>query len=97
MIDKWKRAVNSNNVFVAILTDLSKTFDCICPDLLLAKLHAHGLSLPALKIIQDYLINQNKEQKLETIGNMKIDITLTVQMTRLPMLSQTIQQQYQRI
>ena len=58
MIVKWKKAVDNNNVFGAFLTDLSKAFDCICHDLLVAKLNANGLSLPALKMIQDYLPKQ---------------------------------------
>ena len=57
MIDKWEKAVDNNKLFGAILTDLSKAFDCICHDLLVAKLHAYRLSLPALKMIQDYLLN----------------------------------------
>ena len=62
MIDKWKKAVDKNKVFGAIFTDLSKAFDRICHDLLIAKLHAYGLSLPALKIkiIQDYLMNRKQ-------------------------------------
>ena len=53
MIDKWKKAVDNHKVFGAVLTDLSKAFDCICHDLLIAKLNAYGLSLPALKPITD--------------------------------------------
>ena len=53
MIDKWKKAVDNNKIFGAVLTDLSKAFDCICHDLLIAKLNAYGLSLPALKLIKD--------------------------------------------
>ena len=33
MIGKWKKAVDNNKVFGAILTDLSKAFDCVCHDL----------------------------------------------------------------
>ena len=64
MIDKWKKAADKNKVFGAILTDLSKAFDCICHDLLIAKLHAYGLSLPALKMIQDYLMNRKQRTKI---------------------------------
>ena len=60
MIDRWKKAVDSNKVFGAILTDLSKAFDRICHDLLVSKLHAYGLSLPALKMIQDYFLNRKR-------------------------------------
>ena len=55
MIDKWKKAVDNHKVFGAVLTDLSKAFDCICHDLLIAKLNTYGLSLPALKLTSDYL------------------------------------------
>ena len=43
MTDKRKKAVDSNKLFGAVLTDLSKVFDCICHDLLIAKLNAYGL------------------------------------------------------
>ena len=61
---KWKKAVDNKNVFGAILTDLSKAFDCIYHDLLVAKLHAYGLSLSALKMIQDYLLHQKQRTKV---------------------------------
>ena len=64
MIDKWKKAVDNNKVFGAILTDLSKAFDCICHDLLVSKMHTYGLSLPALKMIQDYLLNRKQRTKV---------------------------------
>ena len=55
MIDKWEKAVDNNKVLVILPTVLSKAFDCICHDLLAAKLKAYGLSFPALKMIQDYV------------------------------------------
>ena len=55
MIDKWKKAVDNHKVFGEVLTDLSKAIDCVCHDWLIAKLNAYGLSLPALKLITDYL------------------------------------------
>ena len=45
--DKWKKTVD--NKVLGALTDLSKVFDCICYDLLVAKLNACDLSFPAIK------------------------------------------------
>ena len=47
----------------SLLTDLSEVFDCICYDLLIAKLNAYGLSLPALKLVHNYLQNRKQRTK----------------------------------
>ena len=44
MIEKWKKAVDNGNVFGALLTDLSKAFDCLPHDLIIAKLNSYGLN-----------------------------------------------------
>ena len=67
MIDKWKKAVDNPKVFGAVLTALSKEFDCICHDLLIAKLNAYELPLPILKLITDYLQNRKQSTKIESI------------------------------
>ena len=51
-------------VFGALLTDLSKAFDCLSHDFLLAKLIAYGFSLPALRLMQNYLSNRNQRTKI---------------------------------
>ena len=43
MTNKWKKAVDNHKVFGTVLTDLSKAFDCICHDLLIAKLNGYEL------------------------------------------------------
>ena len=50
MLETWKEATDNNKAFGALLTDLSKAFDCLNHDLLIAKLHAYGLDLASLKI-----------------------------------------------
>ena len=44
--------------------DLSKAFDCIRHDLLIAKLHAYGFSHEALTLINDYLTNGQQRVKV---------------------------------
>ena len=64
MIEKWKKIVDGGGVFGALLTDLSKTFDCIPHDLIIAKLEAYGFHIDALKLIHDYLSNRKPRVKV---------------------------------
>ena len=43
LIEDWRSKLDNNYLVGKILTDLSKAFDCIPHDLLIAKLHAYGL------------------------------------------------------
>ena len=64
MIEKWKKIVDNGGVFGALLTDLSKAFDCIPHDLIIAKLEAYSFHIDALKLIHDYLSNRKQRVKL---------------------------------
>ena len=64
MLEKWKNAADTGKCFGALLTDLSKAFDCLSHELLKAKLHAYGFDLPALKHIQSYLSNRKQRTKI---------------------------------
>ena len=70
MLGKWKSAVDKGKSFGALLTDLSKAFDCLSYELLLAKLHAFGFSIATLKLIHSYLTNraENKSKLLQVLG-----------------------------
>ena len=59
MIEVWKKALDYKNSAGAVLTDLSKAFDCLNHDLLIAKLDAYGFEKNAINFIYDYL----KERK----------------------------------
>ena len=51
MLKKWKSAVDNKKVFDALLMDLSKAFDCLSHDLLIAKLKAYGFSMAVLRLV----------------------------------------------
>ena len=55
MTKNMKEARDSNKVCAAVLAELSKAFDCLLHDLLIAKLHAFGFDLKSLKVIHAYL------------------------------------------
>ena len=65
MLEFWKKALDERKYAGAILTDLSKAFDCLNHDLLVAKLRAYGFEYNSLKFIYSYLKEENKEPKLD--------------------------------
>ena len=64
ILEKWKTAVDNGECVYALFLDLSKAFDTINHDLLLAKLKAYGFSPNALKLMHDYL--NNRKQQVQT-------------------------------
>ena len=64
LIEKRKSATDKGKSFRALLTDLSKAFDCLPHELLIAKWHAYGLSLPAFRLAHSYLSNRKQRTKI---------------------------------
>ena len=64
MLEKWKSAVDKGKSFGALLTDLSKAFDCLSHELLLAKRHAYGFSIATSRLIHSYLTNRRQRTKI---------------------------------
>ena len=64
LLEKFKISLDEGGKAGAVLMDLSKPFDCIRHDLLIAKLHAYGFSREALTLINNYLTNRQQRVKV---------------------------------
>ena len=64
MIEKWKETLDKNGYAGAILMDLSKAFDTINYELLIAKLDAYGIKKDSLKLIHSYLTDRWQRTKI---------------------------------
>ena len=58
LIEKWKNVLDNKGYGGARLMDLSKAFNTINHDFLIAKLHFYGCSKESLKLIKSYLTNK---------------------------------------
>ena len=66
MIEKWKDKLDKGGFAGGILMDLSKAFDTINHELLIAKLEAYGFGKNSLAILQDYLSNRWQRTRVGT-------------------------------
>ena len=64
MIEKWRNSADQDKFFRALLTDLSKAFDCLPHDLLAAKLSAHGFDNNSTEFLFDCLTNCKQRTKI---------------------------------
>ena len=60
LIKDWKEYLDKDFVVGAVMTNLSKTFDCIPHSLLIAKLQSYDLGEKALSYNFLYLTNRNQ-------------------------------------
>ena len=58
MIEKMRMSIDKKMFSGVLLTDLSKAFDCLVHDLLIAKLNAYGFDQNSLHLLNDYLTNR---------------------------------------
>ena len=66
MLEKWRESLDRGGFGGAVLMDLSKAFDTISHDLLVAKLHAYGFDETALKFMKSYLSNRWLRTKINS-------------------------------
>ena len=54
MVENYIKLLDQGNEYDALLTDVSKAFDCLSHNLIVAKLYACGLLIELLKLISNY-------------------------------------------
>ena len=64
LVEKCRSSLDMKGFAGAILRDLSKAFDCLNHELLIAKLEAYGFSRLALKLVYNYLSNRKQRVKV---------------------------------
>ena len=64
LLEKWKERADQGHVFGVLLTDLSKAFDYLPHNLLIAKLNAYGFDNKAVRFVYDYLTSLKQRTKI---------------------------------
>ena len=65
MVEKWCKTLDEGGETGAVLTDLSKAFDCIDHNSLRAKLNACGFEKRSLEFIHSYLTKRKQRTKVD--------------------------------
>ena len=78
LLENCKKALDQGNENSALLTALTKAFDCLPHDLIFAKLHAYGFSIKSLKLINSYLTERNQRVKMNDRFSSWLDIVFSV-------------------
>ena len=74
LIEKWKIILDKKGYAGAILMDLSKAFDTINYELLIAKLSVYGFSRNALRLILSYLKDRKQRVKVNITFSSWVDL-----------------------
>ena len=66
LVEDLKASLDEKLIAGTVMMDLSKAFDCLPHDLLIAKLHAYGFNDNALKLLYNYLQGRVQRVKLNS-------------------------------
>ena len=78
LLETLRISLDNKGLGGAILMDLSKAFDTLNHDLLIAKLYAYGFSKTALRLIKSYLTNRWQRTKINNSYSLWIELLLGV-------------------
>ncbi len=64
LIETIRKTLDKRGIAGMILMDLSKAFDCMPHDLLIAKLNVYGLGMQGLRLIANYFSDRRQRVKI---------------------------------
>ena len=78
MLEKWRISLDKGGFDEGILLHLSKAFDTINHDLLLAELYADGFDKNALRLVKSYLSDRWQRMKINSSFSTWFELSLRV-------------------
>ena len=83
MVENYIKLLDQGNEYDALLTDVSKAFDCLSHNLIVAKLYACGLLIELLKLISNYSADRKQRVKINDQLSSWLDIVVGVPQERV--------------
>ena len=78
VIETWKRSLDLSGIVSTVLMDLSKAYDCVSHDFLIAKLEGYGFHSKSLRLLYSYLTNRKQRVKLGSYKSSQRNIKIGV-------------------
>ena len=78
LLQSWQKELDNRGFVGTILVDLSKAYDCIPHELLIAKLKCYGIGNGSLRLVLDYLTNRKQRTKIGSSFSSWCDINTGV-------------------
>ena len=78
LLQSWQKELDNGGFVGTILMDLSKAYDCIPHELLIAKLKCYGIGNGSLRLLLDYLTNRKQRTKIGSSFSSWCDINTGV-------------------
>ena len=76
LLQNWQKCLDKSGVVGTLLMDLSKAYDCLPHDLLIAKLAAYGFNMDSLKLLYSYLSKRYQRVRIGSSFSELLEVIL---------------------